>query len=63
MSSFVDQVTSYMIAHQDEPTAIDLLVEVNQIARLLFLIDESNYRRIADYVTAMAKYLTRPDDT
>lgn len=63
LSSFVDQVTSYMVAHQDEPTAIDLLVEINQIPRLLSLIDESNYRRIADYVAAMAKYLTRPDDT
>ncbi|EPY22044.1 26S proteasome regulatory subunit N1 [Strigomonas culicis] len=63
LNSFVDQIVNYMIVHQDEPTAIDLLVEIDQLDRVMPLVDRSNFRRIASYAAAMSRYLTRPEDT
>ncbi|EPY29881.1 26S proteasome regulatory subunit N1 [Angomonas deanei] len=61
--SFVDQIMNYMISHQDESTALDLLIEVDQLPRIVPLVDELNYKRIASYAAAMSPYLTRPTNT
>ncbi|KAG5473955.1 hypothetical protein CUR178_04065 [Leishmania enriettii] len=63
LNGFVDQIVSYMLAHQDEATAIDLLMEVDGVTRILPLVEESNYKRIANYIAAISKYLTRPSDS
>ncbi|CCW59536.1 unnamed protein product [Phytomonas sp. EM1] len=63
LSNFVDQITQYMIAHQDEPTCMDLLIEINEVKRILELVDSSNYKRVANYLCAVSHYLTRPADT
>ncbi|GET90268.1 proteasome regulatory non-ATPase subunit, putative [Leishmania tarentolae] len=63
LNSFVDQIVSYMLAHQDEATAIDLLMEIDGVTRILPLVEASNYKRIANYIAAISKYLTRPSDS
>lgn len=63
LSVLVNQITAYMVAHQDDPTCMDLLLEINCIGRVLPLADESNYKRITAYLSAISKYLTRPTDT
>lgn len=63
LSGFVDQVAKYMVTHQDEPTCLDLLLEIDEIKRILPLVEEGNYKRIAAYAAAISKYLTRPTDS
>ncbi|CBZ24022.1 proteasome regulatory non-ATPase subunit,putative [Leishmania mexicana MHOM/GT/2001/U1103] len=63
LNGFVDQIVSYMLAHQDEATAIDLLMEIDGVTRILPLVEASNYKRIANYIAAISKYLTRPSDS
>ncbi|ORC90064.1 putative 26S proteasome regulatory non-ATPase subunit [Trypanosoma theileri] len=63
LTDFVKQIVSYMVTHQDEPTAVDLLMEVEDINAILPLAESHNHRRIANYLAAVSKYLTRPMDT
>nr|BAB12394.1 proteasome regulatory non-ATPase subunit 1-2 [Trypanosoma cruzi] len=63
LTGFIRQIVSYMVSHQDEPTAVDLLMEVEDMNAILPLTDSHNYRRIASYLAAVSKYLTRPMDT
>lgn len=35
LNGFVDQTVTYMLTHQDEATAIDLLLEIDGVARIL----------------------------
>ncbi|KPI84670.1 putative proteasome regulatory non-ATPase subunit [Leptomonas seymouri] len=63
LNSFVDQTVTYMLTHQDEATAIDLLMEIDDVARILPHVEASNYKRIANYIASISKYLTRPSDS
>ncbi|KAH8606967.1 hypothetical protein ERJ75_001430200 [Trypanosoma vivax] len=63
LSNFVQQIVVYMVAHQDEPTAIDLLMEVEDMSAIISHVTKDNHRRIANYLAAASKYLTRPMDT
>lgn len=63
LNGFVDQTVTYMLTHQDEATAIDLLLEIDGVARILPHVEASNYKRIANYIAAISKYLTRPSDS
>lgn len=63
LSGFVDQIVAYMLSHQDEATAIDLLMEIDDVARILPHVETANYKRIASYVAAISRYLTRPSDS
>lgn len=62
LRGFVDQIVAYMLTHQDEATAVDLLVEMDCVGNIVNHVEPLNYRRIASYVSAMSKYLTRPSD-
>lgn len=63
LSSFVDQIIEFMVRHQDDPTAIDLLIEIDAIQKIVPLVGETNYKRVAGYIEAVSSYLTRPADT
>lgn len=62
LNTFVQQITEFMVKHQDDPSAIDLLIEIDDIGRIVPLVEESNYRRVASYIEAISRYLTRPMD-
>lgn len=62
LNTFVDQIVQFMVQHQDDPSAIDLLVEIDDVGRIVSLVEESNYRRVGKYLEAIRKHLTRPSD-
>jgi 26S proteasome regulatory subunit N1 len=57
----VDEIVPYNINHHAEPEAVDLLLEVERLPTLLQYVDETNYERIALYLTSCAHYATPPD--
>jgi len=59
--ALVDEIVPYNIKHHAEPEAVDLLLEVERLPTLLQYVDETNYERIALYLTACAHYATPPD--
>lgn len=60
--ALVDEIVPYNIKHHSEPEAVDLLIEVERLHTLLQYVDETNYERIALYLTACSQYAT-PADT
>ena len=55
-------IVPYHMAHNSEPEAVDLLLEVDGVDKLLQYIDENNYQRTCLYLTSTAAYLSEPDD-
>lgn len=60
--TLVDEIVPYNFTHHAEPEAVDLLIEVDRLHTLLQYVDETNYERIALYLTACSSYAT-PADT
>ncbi|TYZ63282.1 hypothetical protein PybrP1_009071 [[Pythium] brassicae (nom. inval.)] len=60
----VDAIVPFHMAHNAEPEAIDVLVEVQQLATLAHspAIDLKNYQRVCLYLLACADYMADPDD-
>ena len=50
------------MAHQDEPAACDLALEIDQVPRLVEYCDETNFARVANYLLAVSKYVPVPED-
>lgn len=51
------QIVEFMLHHQDESTAIDLLIENEDLGFVLPFVDENNFHRIAQYIVAVSRYL------
>lgn len=60
LQGFVDQIVAFMLHHQDESTALDLLMEIEEITNILQHVDENNYHRIGQYLVAVSAFLTAP---
>eukprot|EP00587_Corethron_hystrix_P001010 CAMPEP_0113330944 /NCGR_PEP_ID=MMETSP0010_2-20120614/22105_1 /TAXON_ID=216773 ORGANISM="Corethron hystrix, Strain 308" /NCGR_SAMPLE_ID=MMETSP0010_2 /ASSEMBLY_ACC=CAM_ASM_000155 /LENGTH=951 /DNA_ID=CAMNT_0000193937 /DNA_START=122 /DNA_END=2977 /DNA_ORIENTATION=- /assembly_acc=CAM_ASM_000155 len=60
----VDVIVPFHVRHNAEVEAVDLLVEVQRLKRLLQIeeIDESNYGRICLYILRMASFMSDPED-
>ena len=60
----VDVIVPFHLTHNAEAEAIDLLIEVQRLKRLLELdaVDENNYSRICLYLTKTADFMSDPDD-
>jgi len=62
----VDCIVPFHIAHNAEAEAVDLLMEVQRLKKLLSLpegaIDESNYSRMCLYLIKSADFMADPDD-
>lgn len=60
----VDVIVPFHITHNAEAEAIDLLIEVQRLKKLLKLdsIDENNYQRICLYLIKTADFMSDPDD-
>lgn len=59
--SLVDEIVPYNFKHHSEPEAVDLLIEVDRLSTLLQYVDETNFERIALYLTACSSYATPAD--
>ena len=55
-------IVPYHMAHNSEPEAVDLLLEVDAIAQLQPHVSKQNYERTCLYLTSTASYLPEPED-
>mmetsp|Transcript_27980 Transcript_27980/g.50944 ORF Transcript_27980/g.50944 Transcript_27980/m.50944 type:complete len:932 (-) Transcript_27980:261-3056(-) len=62
--SMVDVIVPFHISHNAEAEAVDLLIEVQRLKKLLDLdtIDAKNYNRICLYLVKTADFMSDPDD-
>lgn len=62
--AIVDAIVPFHMQHNAEPEAIDILIEVQQLSKLLDSehIDEKNYQRVCLYLLGCADYMSDPDD-
>ncbi|GMF59429.1 unnamed protein product [Phytophthora fragariaefolia] len=60
----VDAIVPFHMQHNAEPEAIDILIEVQQLSKLLDSpdIDEKNYQRVCLYLLACADFMSDADD-
>lgn len=60
----VDVIVPFHVTHNAEAEAVDLLIEVQRLKKLLELdsIDENNFHRICLYLIKTADYMSDPDD-
>ena len=60
----VDVIVPFHVTHNAEAEAVDLLIEVQRLKKLLGLtaIDENNYGRICLYLVKTADFMSDPED-
>jgi 26S proteasome regulatory subunit N1 len=59
----VDEIVPFDMAHNAEPEACDLLLEVDQLDKIVGYVEESNYSRVCLYLGGCSHYLPEPQDT
>jgi 26S proteasome regulatory subunit N1 len=62
--ALVDDILPFLMQHNAEAEAIDLLLEVQQLRKLIEMnvVDERNFERVCLYLVKCADYLSDPDD-
>eukprot|EP01126_Amoeba_proteus_P027757 TRINITY_DN2749_c0_g1_i1.p1 TRINITY_DN2749_c0_g1~~TRINITY_DN2749_c0_g1_i1.p1 ORF type:complete len:551 (-),score=124.47 TRINITY_DN2749_c0_g1_i1:438-2090(-) len=60
--NLVEEIVPFLLSHNAEPDACDLLLEVEQIERLVEFVSESTYKRICLYLESCTNYLSCPED-
>lgn len=62
--ALVDDILPFQMQHNAEAEAIDLLLEVQQLKKLVEanVVDERNYERVCLYLVKCADYLSDPED-
>ena len=50
----VDTIIAYFIDHHEEPEAIDLLMEVEKLDKVVQFINTHNYERVCLYLLSCA---------
>lgn len=58
----VDIVIPYFMKNHEEPEAVDLLMEVECLDRLLNFTSESNFERVCNYLLSCASYAADPEE-
>jgi 26S proteasome regulatory subunit N1 len=64
LMKMVDVIVPFHVTHNAEAEAVDLLIEVQRLKKLLELdsLDENNFGRICLYLVKTADYMADPDD-
>ncbi|KAF0696800.1 Aste57867_12462 [Aphanomyces stellatus] len=64
LMAIVDAIVPFHMQHNAEPEAIDILIEVQKLDKLLgsVEIDDKNYQRVCLYLLASADFMSDPDD-
>lgn len=52
----------FFLSHNGEAEAVDLLLELENIERIVPLVDENTYRRVCTYMVGCVNLLVPPDD-
>ena len=65
LMSLVDDIVPFQMSHNAEAEAVDLLMEVQGLKRLLdnSVVDDGNFERVCLYLIRCADFLSDPDDT
>jgi 26S proteasome regulatory subunit N1 len=58
----VDIVIPYFMKHNEEPEAVDLLMEVEKLDMLLKFTSETNYERVCNYLLSCSYYAADPQE-
>ncbi|KAF7797058.1 hypothetical protein EIP86_008250 [Pleurotus ostreatoroseus] len=56
------ECATFLLHHNAEPDAVDLLQELDIVAKIVDLIDENTYGRVCQYILACVDLLPGPDD-
>jgi len=59
----VEEIAPFLLTHNAEPDACDILMEVEQLEKLVDIVEESNYKRVCLYLESCSNYLAEPEDT
>jgi 26S proteasome regulatory subunit N1 len=62
LDALVVEIVPFLVTHNAEPDACDLLIEVSKLHILLDYVSEANFKRICLYLESCANYLPEPDD-
>lgn len=60
--ALVSDIVPFLISSNAEPEAVDLLMEVESLAKLVEHTDEHNYSRVCLYLRSCADYVTEQED-
>jgi 26S proteasome regulatory subunit N1 len=63
LNTLIDDIVPFLISSNAEPEAVDLLMEVDSLAKLPELADEHNFGRVCRYLKACASFTIDADDT
>jgi 26S proteasome regulatory subunit N1 len=58
----VDIIIPYYMKNHEEPEAVDLLMEVENLDRLIQFISDSNFERVCLYLLSCAQYAADPEE-
>jgi len=56
----VDVIIPYFMKNHEEPEAVDLLMEIEQLEKLLNFTTDANYERVCNYLLSCCNYASRP---
>lgn len=57
------QLVPFLLSHNGEADAIDLLLELESVNDIVPLVAEHNYSRVCNYMLSCVNFLVPPDDT
>ena len=52
----VDQIIPEFINHNEEPEAVDLLIEVEKLSKVVEFTNKNNYSRVCNYLLSCSDY-------
>eukprot|EP00657_Telonema_sp_P-1_P011677 TRINITY_DN704_c0_g1_i1.p1 TRINITY_DN704_c0_g1~~TRINITY_DN704_c0_g1_i1.p1 ORF type:complete len:858 (-),score=260.79 TRINITY_DN704_c0_g1_i1:183-2756(-) len=62
LTAIVDMLLPYLFQHNSEPEAVDLLMETEDVEKLIGFADETNYKRLCNYLLQCSNYVPEPED-
>ena len=60
--TLVDVIVPFQMTHNGETEAVDLLLEVNELEKLVQYVDKSNYERVCLYLLRFGEFLIALED-
>jgi 26S proteasome regulatory subunit N1 len=63
LNAIIEKIVQFDMKHNAEPDACDLLMEVDQLPRIVENVDKANANRVCLYLLSVANYLPEPDDS
>ena len=62
LNQLVNVIIPNFMKHHEEPEAVDLLMEVENLPKLLDFTNEHNYERVCLYLLSCAQYAADPEE-